>query len=135
MENAIDIKKKKEEIKLKVEKTLNTISESVLSFNNTDDVTSTTKSLREMFNKLQGTIYQLDKDSMILQAIDWITKYKNLSDKTTWILNSQLTKDSSLPDIQARLWRKTSLSAMVSTSEKPVGVINSRITNNLRNCQ
>ncbi|MDD5571199.1 MAG: hypothetical protein PHD97_08595 [Bacteroidales bacterium] len=131
MDNTINIKEKKEEIKLKVEETLNSISEAVLSFNNTDDIASTTKSLKELFNKLQGTVYQLDKDAMILQAIEWLIKHKKPSDKITWILNSQLTKDSSLPDIQARLWRKTSLSAMVSTAEKPVGVVDSRIMSNL----
>lgn len=98
------------------------------------DVTSAIDGIN-VLSKLRQVAYedinQIQHEEMVLRAARSLQENDFPNQQIEWYWNPRQTGDNSEPDLRATLGKDILLSAEVTTSEKPVGTIDTRISNTL----
>jgi len=97
-----------------------------------------TKSLHEGINRLRqvrSTLYenlnQIQHEYLILQGLNWLRDNGYGDENLEWYWNPRQTGDANEPDLLAKHNDQVMLCAEATTSEKPEGVIDSRMRDTL----
>ncbi len=122
-----------EEAKEKVLSDMNSFISSVRSYseNNVSDLSIGIKLLRNIRSSVYENLNQIQHEHLILQGLLWL-KDNGYDDKEIiWYWNPRQSGDSSEPDLRAIKNKTVIISAEATTSEKPQGVIDSRMRDTL----
>jgi hypothetical protein len=87
--------------------------------------------LSELRQVAYEDINQIQHEEMVLRAARSLQKEDFLSKNIEWYWNPRQTGNNSEPDLRATIGKEILLSAEVTTSEKPVGTIDTRISQTL----
>lgn len=74
---------------------------------------------------------QIQHEHLIIRAAEWLLAERKCPLETLWLWNPRQTGDNSEPDLRGSLSGSTVISAEITTSEKPVGTIDSRMQKTL----
>jgi len=88
--------------------------------------------LREIRSSLYENLNQIQHELLILEGLIWLTQSGSIPDKTEWFWNPRQTGTFEEPDLVGICDDVPVVSAEATTSEKPVGVIDSRMRDTLR---
>ena len=88
--------------------------------------------LREIRKAIYEDLNQVQHESLILDAVEWLTAHEPTYSDADWYWNPRQTGDASEPDLSARRHGVQLVAAEVTTSERPGGVIDSRMATTLR---
>jgi hypothetical protein len=90
----------------------------------------------ERLRRIRASVYenlnQIQHEYLVLQGLRWLRNNGYGDMQLNWSWNPRQTGDATEPDLRARLHARTVVSAEATTSEKPEGVIDSRMRNTLR---
>jgi hypothetical protein len=111
-----------------IQTVLSTIRE--LSAQEIDDVQLGVTQLRIIRSLVYEDINQIQHEYLILQALSWLCRNGSASD-ITWEWNPRQTGTANEPDLRGSLNGTVLISAEASASERPVGVIDSRMKETL----
>ena len=87
--------------------------------------------LRQIRAAVYENLNQIQHEHLILQALSWLQGQGFDDPSLTWYWNPRQTGDASEPDLMARGPAGIAVSAEATTSENPVGVIDSRMRGTL----
>lgn len=87
--------------------------------------------LKKLRSETYEDLNQIQHEHMILIAVDWLVKDRQWPTGAQWYWNPRQTGDGSEPDLRVSHNGKTILSAEITTSENPVGTIDSRMKSTL----
>jgi len=88
--------------------------------------------LRNIRSSVYENLNQIQHEYLILQGLIWLTKNGHAPEGTQWYWNPRQTGNSTEPDLRALLNNNIIISAEATTSEKPQGVIDTRMKKTLR---
>lgn len=74
---------------------------------------------------------QIQHEHLIVRAAEWLLAERKCPPETQWLWNPRQTGDSSEPDLRGLHSGAAVISAEITTSEKPVGTIDSRMKKTL----
>jgi hypothetical protein len=74
---------------------------------------------------------QIQHEYLILQGLIWLNSNGHAAANTQWYWNPRQTGDSTEPDLRGTLNGQAVISAEATTSEKPQGVIDTRMKNTM----
>jgi len=74
---------------------------------------------------------QIQHEHLIVSAAEWLERNLNLGPGLTWSWNPRQTGDNTEPDLRGTRSGTVVLSAEVTTSERPVGTIETRMKSTL----
>jgi|GEM_PF-2290283 len=100
--------------------------------NDPKDVCDAAMLLSELRKLCYEDLNQIQHEYLILQTISWLTRTHIVAANVTWKWNPRQTGTSSEPDLEAARDGNVTLSAEVTTSERPVGTIRARMLRTLR---
>jgi len=99
-----------------------------------DDISSLSDGLLKLRN-IRSSVYenlnQIQHEYLILQSMVWLSNNRYDQHNVHWFWNPRQTGDSSEPDLRGVINGAVVVSAEVTTSEKPQGVIDTRMRNTL----
>ncbi len=101
-----------------------------LSSQQIDNVQLGVAQLRAIRSSVYEDINQIQHEYLILQALRWLLQ-KGLASEITWEWNPRQTGTANEPDLRGSLNGTVLISAEASASERPVGVIDSRMQRTL----
>ena len=87
--------------------------------------------LRQIRSALYENLNQIQHEYLILQGLSWLCARGYSGKNLEWYWNPRQTGDSKEPDLLAKQNDQVVLSAEATTSEKPQGVIDTRMRNTL----
>jgi hypothetical protein len=87
--------------------------------------------LRQLRAGVYEDLNQIQHEHMILIALEWLTQNLDWPEATEWFWNPRQTGDANEPDLRAVHEGRTLVSAEITTSEKPVGSIDTRMRSTL----
>jgi len=87
--------------------------------------------LRKIRDETYEELNQIQHEHLILVAADWLIVEKRCDPKTEWFWNPRQTGDSTEPDLRGCLKGETLVSAEITTSKEPQGVIDKRMASTL----
>lgn len=99
-----------------------------------DDVTSLedgTERLRKIRSAVYENLNQIQHEYLVLQGLQWLRDNGYRDAHLEWSWNPRQTGDATEPDLQAEDGAQIVVSAEATTSEKPQGVIDSRMRDTL----
>lgn len=122
-----------EEAGEKVLRDMNSFLSSVrgLSAKNVTDLKSGLSKLRNIRSSVYENLNQIQHEYLILQGLIWLSENAHTSHNVCWYWNPRQTGDASEPDLRGVHNGSVVISAEATTSEKPQGVIDSRMKNTL----
>jgi hypothetical protein len=88
--------------------------------------------LREIRKAIYEDLNQVQHECLILEAANWLTANQHTSSNAVWYWNPRQTGDASEPDLSAKRRGVQLVAAEVTTSERPVGVIDRRMAQTLK---
>lgn len=101
-------------------------------------LTGEARSLEEgtdRLRKIRGAVYenlnQIQHEYLVLQGLQWLRNNGYSDPSLKWFWNPRQTGDATEPDLRAMNEARIVLSAEATTSEKPEGVIDSRMRDTL----
>jgi|SRR5580704_4172686 hypothetical protein len=97
-----------------------------LSGQEVDNVQSGIAQIRKIRSSVYEDINQIQHEYLILRALRWLLQ-KGFASEITWEWNARQTGTANEPDLRGSLNGMVLISAEASASEKPVGVIDSRM--------
>jgi len=124
-------KKMKKEIVNQIHSSLLIVKEAIESIDDSEDAEKMISTLEEVSKQTLNSFHRLRKLLFAIQSGEWLNKNVKPEWKVSWNYFHYQHKDSNTPDIKGTSGRKTVACAFVSISEKPVGVVDKRIANNL----
>jgi len=74
---------------------------------------------------------QIQHEHLIVRAAEWLLAEQKCPPETQWFWNPRQTGDNSEPDLRGSHSGAVAVSAEITTSEKPVGTIDSRMQKTL----
>lgn len=74
---------------------------------------------------------QIQHEHLIVRAAEWLLAERKCPPETMWFWNPRQTGDNTEPDLRGSHAGAIIVSAEITTSEKPVGTINSRMQKTL----
>lgn len=74
---------------------------------------------------------QIQHEHLIVRAAEWLLAAQKCSPATQWFWNPRQTGDNTEPDLRGLLSGSVVISAEITTSENPVGTIDSRMQKTL----
>lgn len=118
-----------EQVKEKVLSDMNTFLTSVREFagENVEDLGVGLSKLRSIRSSVYENLNQIQHEYLILQGLIWLNSNGCAHPETQWYWNPRQTGDSSEPDLRGIYEGQVVISAEATTSEKPQGVIDSRM--------
>jgi hypothetical protein len=87
--------------------------------------------LRRMRAETYEDLNQIQHEHMILIALEWLTQHRRWPEGVEWFWNPRQTGDASEPDLRGAHEGRVLLSAEITTSEEPVGTIDTRMRSTL----
>ncbi|MBI2479876.1 MAG: hypothetical protein HYV60_14960 [Planctomycetia bacterium] len=99
------------------------------SVSNVEQAISLLMQLRE---ETAEDINQIQHEHMILVAAEWLVQGKRCAADTVWDWNPRQTGGADEPDLRGHTTTKVIISAEITTSLEPQGVIDSRMSKTLR---
>jgi hypothetical protein len=87
--------------------------------------------LRHIRSSVYENLNQIQHEYLILQGLIWLNSNGHMPASTQWYWNPRQTGDSTEPDLRGTLNGKVIISAEATTSEKPQGVIDTRMRNTM----
>jgi len=87
--------------------------------------------LKELRTETSEDLNQIQHEFMIVCAAEWLINQKRCSSDTLWSWNPRQTGSADEPDLRGELNGGIVLSAEITTSTKPQGVIDSRMRQTL----
>jgi len=122
-----------EEAKEKVLTDMNTFLSSVRDFSaeNVTDLSLGLSKLRNIRSSVYENLNQIQHEYLILQGLMWLNENDHAPKNVRWYWNPRQTGDASEPDLRGILNGEVIISAEATTSEKPQGVIDTRMKNTL----
>lgn len=122
-----------EKAKAKVLADMNTFLSSVrkLCAENASDLNDGLSRLRYIRSSVYENLNQIQHEYLILQGLIWLNSNGHIPVNTQWFWNPRQTGDSTEPDLRGSLNGKVIISAEATTSEKPQGVIDTRMRNTM----
>ena len=117
----------------KVLSDMNAFIQSVRQQSNDDviDLSSGLSRLRNIRSSVYENLNQIQHEYLILQGLMWLNNNNHALVDTQWYWNPRQTGDSSEPDLRGVLNGVVVVSAEATTSEKPQGVIDTRMKKTL----
>ncbi|NJC87172.1 MAG: hypothetical protein FIB02_01335 [Desulfuromonas sp.] len=89
----------------------------------------------KILNRLRKETYedlnQIQHEHLIVRAAEWIIAKEKCPPETVWYWNPRQTGDHSEPDLRGTCAGKIVVSAEITTSENPVGTIDTRMQKTL----
>ena len=121
------------EAKTKVLEDMNTFIESVhaQSAQNATDLGQGLTLLRNIRSSVYENLNQIQHEYLILRGLIWLLDNGHAPLDTRWYWNPRQTGDSTEPDLRGALNGNVVISAEATTSEKPKGVIDTRMRKTL----
>lgn len=98
-----------------------------------DTVHKGVAALLDLRKEVYEDLNQIQHEELILRAARSLSNEDYSGQDLTWYWNPRQTGDSSEPDLRAANGASVILSAEITTSEKPDGVIDSRMRDTLNN--
>ncbi|REL35702.1 hypothetical protein [Thalassotalea euphylliae] len=122
-----------EQAKEKVLADMNTFLSSVRDFASEDvlDLGSGLSKLRNIRSSVYESLNQIQHEYLILQGLIWLNSNGHAHSGTHWYWNPRQTGDSTEPDLRGTFEGRVVISAEATTSEKPQGVIDTRMKNTM----
>lgn len=87
--------------------------------------------LRQLRSETSEDLNQIQHEHMILVAVHWLIEARQWPSDVQWYWNPRQTGDGSEPDLRVTHQDRAIMSAEITTSEKPVGIIDSRMKSTL----
>lgn len=87
--------------------------------------------LRRLRQETYEDLNQIQHEHLIIRAAEWLSASSAASNEVAWFWNPRQTGDSSEPDLRGMLSGRVEVSAEVTTSERPVGTIDTRMQQTL----
>lgn len=87
--------------------------------------------LDRLRKKTYEDLNQIQHEHLIVRAAEWLLAERKCPAETQWYWNPRQTGDSSEPDLRGNHSGSIVISAEITTSEKPVGTIDSRMQKTL----
>ncbi|HJZ05432.1 MAG TPA: hypothetical protein VJ327_06255 [Patescibacteria group bacterium] len=128
MEIIRDIKEVEAKILEDIKECIRTIKSLTEDVENIDDGI---KSLRDIRSIAYENMNQIQHEHLVLRGTQWLRENGYQDEKYEWSWNPRQTGDASEPDLMAKDGQNTILCAEATTSENPVGVIDSRMRDTL----
>jgi hypothetical protein len=88
--------------------------------------------LRQLREETYEDLNQVQHEHMILLAADWLIREARCDARTEWSWNPRQTGDNTEPDLRGYLDGTITVSAEITTSKKPDGVIDTRMAGTLQ---
>ncbi|HVY24410.1 MAG TPA: hypothetical protein VG962_13770 [Steroidobacteraceae bacterium] len=88
--------------------------------------------LRRLRSEIYEELNQIQHEYMILMAIGWLIENKVCDPRTIWDMHPRQTSALDEPDLRGTFEGKIVVSAEVTTSENPEGIIDTRIRRALK---
>jgi hypothetical protein len=89
----------------------------------------------ERLRRIRGAVYenlnQIQHEFLVLQGLRWLRSNGFSDTRLKWFWNPRQTGDATEPDLRAKDDARVIVSAEATTSEKPEGVIDSRMRDTL----
>lgn len=122
-----------EQAKEKVLTDMNAFLSSIRGFvgENVSELGAGLSKLRRIRSSVYENLNQIQHEYLILQGLIWLNSNGHASADTQWYWNPRQTGDSTEPDLRGMLNGRVVISAEATTSEKPQGVIDTRMKNTL----
>lgn len=89
------------------------------------------KAMRELRSAVYENLNQIQHEYLLVRAMQWLVEEKRVPSSVVWFWNPRQTGDSSEPDLQGKSGNEIVLSGEATTSEKPQGVIDTRMKKTL----
>jgi hypothetical protein len=90
------------------------------------------KRLQLLRQAVYEDINQIQHEELILRAAKFLEQSDFKGEKVDWYWNPRQTGDTSEPDLRGVIAGKIALSAEITTSEPPVGILDSRMASTLK---
>lgn len=74
---------------------------------------------------------QIQHEHLIIRAAEWLLEQQKCSPETQWFWNPRQTGDNSEPDLRGVFAGSVVISSEITTSENPVGTVDSRMKKTL----
>lgn len=87
--------------------------------------------LRVLREEAYEDLHQIQHEHLILHAAQWLIQQKHCSNAVEWSWNPRQTGDDSEPDLWGFDHGSVAISAEITTSREPVGVIDTRMRKTL----
>jgi len=129
MERISDIKQAKEKVLTDMNAFLSSVRD--LSAENATELSSGLSKLRNIRSSVYENLNQIQHEYLILQGLIWLNENGRAPENVRWYWNPRQTGDASEPDLRGTLNGEVVISAEATTSEKPQGVIDTRMKNTL----
>lgn len=129
MERIDNIEQAKEKVLTDMNTFLSSIRE--LSGENASDLGVGLSKLRNIRSSVYENLNQIQHEYLILQGLIWLNSNSHAPANTQWHWNPRQTGDSTEPDLRGTLNGQVVISAEATTSEKPQGVIDTRMKNTM----
>lgn len=122
-----------EEAKAKVLEDMNAFIASVRaqSYEDATNLSQGLSLLRNIRSSVYENLNQIQHEYLILRGLIWLSENGHAPTDTQWYWNPRQTGDSSEPDLRGILNKDVVVSAEATTSEKPQGVIDTRMKKTL----
>ncbi|RDL44978.1 hypothetical protein DN730_05000 [Marinomonas piezotolerans] len=122
-----------DQAKEKVLSDMNTFLSSVREFadENVEDLGVGLSKLRSIRSSVYENLNQIQHEYLILQGLIWLNSNEHAHPETQWYWNPRQTGDSAEPDLRGTYEGQVVVSAEATTSEKPQGVIDTRMKNTM----
>lgn len=122
-----------EQAKEKVLTDMNSFLSSVrnLAGENITDLRAGLFTLRNIRSSVYENLNQIQHEYLILEGLIWLNSNGHAHPDTQWYWNPRQTGDSTEPDLRGISGGKAVISAEATTSEKPQGVIDTRMKNTM----
>jgi hypothetical protein len=99
--------------------------------NDPNNVCDAAAMIAELRKLCYEDLNQIQHEYLILLTVNWLTRAHIVSKKAIWKWNPRQTGGCNEPDLQASVDGKVVLSAEITTSERPVGTIRTRMIRTL----
>ncbi len=96
-----------------------------------DSLSDGIQRLRRIRGALYENLNQIQHEHLVLQGLRWLRGHGYDSDDLVWYWNPRQTGDSTEPDLLAKQNSQVVVCAEATTSETPVGLIDSRMRDTL----
>ena len=83
--------------------------------------------LRRLRHEVYEDLNQIQHEHLVIQAAQWLVENNQCPASTQWRWNPRQTGTANEPDLEGRIGTRVIVSAEITTSERPIGIIDTRM--------